>query len=293
MSLPSSGAIKEWHQCLASTETAPNLGVTWHETTDHRVDVVILLGAECLDDEMIPRLAAKGRRLILFGELPATSLSDVSTRRVENAFDAAFGRLWQSMQQSPFGAEYRWVEEDGHIACRLDDYPYDATYVERERVADRLDIELRIDAPPHGSPRLVEIVFPRGQSIEECKRFAHRELEHLAIDATGKSLHWNEVSGHVTVQLSPVSSHRYCFIEIAPGVRERVCFANGEEAQSNRGRWITERLEFERARGWDRAKAEGWLKAQCGFWNDERAVSLELVPQENCEPSAKIALPKA
>jgi hypothetical protein len=229
---------------------------------------------------MIPRLAAKGRRLIIFGALPATNPSDTSTGRDENASEtaAAFGRLWRSMQHSPFAAGYRWVEQDGHITCRLDDYPYDSTYVERERVADRPDIELRIDAPPHGSPRLVEIVFPHGQGIVECKRFAHRELEHLALDATGKSLHWKEMSGHIAVQLSPVSSHRHCFIEIAPGVRECVCFAHGNQGPANTGRWITDRLEFERGHGWDRAKAADWLKAQCGFWSDERTLSLDPIP---------------
>jgi hypothetical protein len=276
---PSLDAVSEWHRHICSTETADIVDATCHEAANQGFDVVILLCDESLDDGMIPRLAAKGRRLVIFGALPAKSPSDISTRALQDAPEdtAAFGRLWRSMQHSPFGAEYRWVEHAGHISCRLDDYPYDSTYVERERVADRPDIELRIDAPPHGSPRLIEIVFPRGHGIQECKQFAHRELEQPAMDATGKRMHWNEAAAHISVGLSPVSSQRHCFVEIAPGVRERVCFAHREPAQANAGRWITERLEFDRSHGWDRAKVEAWLRVQCGFWNDERTLSLEQV----------------
>jgi hypothetical protein len=282
MSPPSFRAIGEWHRQMCSTETADNYATTCHEATNHRFDVVILLGGERVSDETIAQLATKAVRLIVFGTLPAIHASDISAGGGRDAAEntAGFGRLWRSMQHSPFGAQYRWVEQAGHISCRLDDYPYDSTYVERERVADRPEIELRIDAPPHGSPRLVEIVFPRGQGIEEGKKFAYRELEHLAIDATGKRLHWNDTAEHITVQLSPVSSQRHCFIEIASGVRERVCFVNCDPAQANAGRWITERLEFDRDQGWDRAGAEDWLKSQCGFWNDERALTLEPVLEQ-------------
>src|SRR5262249_9796511 len=121
---------------------------------------------------------------------------------------------------------------------------------------------------------LVEIVFPRGQGILESKEFAYRELEHLALDATGKGLHWSEQAGHLTVRLSPVQSQRYCCIEVAPGAEERVYFVKCEEP--NAGRWITERLSFDRTQGWDRKKAESWLRSQAGFWNDERTLSLEV-----------------
>jgi hypothetical protein len=275
---PSLDAVSDWQRYMCSTETADSSGATCHEAPRQGVDAVILLDGESLDHEMLPRLSAQGRRLVIFGRLPAKSTSEISTEGCHNAPEnaTAFGRLWRSMQHSPFGAEYRWVEHAGRISCRLDDYPYDSTYVERERVADQPDIELRIDAPPHGSPRLVEIVFPHGQGILECKEFAHRELERLAVDATGKRMHWREAAGHITVQLSPVRSQRYSLVEIAPGVRERVCFANCE-AQANAGRWITERLEFDCGHGWNRAKAEDWLRAQCGFWNDERTLTLEAV----------------
>jgi len=113
------------------------------------------------------------------------------------------------------------------------------------------------------------------------------------VDATGKSLHWKEMSGQVTVQLSPILSQRHCLIGIAPGVRERVCFVNSEQGQANTGRWITERLEFDRGQGWERAKAEEWLRAQCGFWSDARTVSLEPAPQETGDTPDKVVSSKA
>jgi hypothetical protein len=276
LSPPPLQALNEWHRHMCSTETANGISATCHEVTDDRFDMVILLSAECLADDVFPDLAAKGRKVIAFGALPPVKSSDISTP-CPDAELGAFGRLWRSLQGPPFGARYRWVEQAGHIACRLDDCPYDSTYVERERVADRPEIELRIEAPPHGSPRLVEIVFPRGLGIEECKEFAYRELEDLALDATGKTLRWHDAPSHVMVQLSLASSGQDRFVEIAPGVRERVNFANCE--QPDAGRWITERLEFDRNQGWNLEKAASWLKAKSGFWNDERTLSLESAPE--------------
>ncbi|HEV3258973.1 MAG TPA: AAA domain-containing protein, partial [Gemmataceae bacterium] len=190
-----------------------------------------------------------------------------------------FQRLWQHVHCDPRGLPYAWVQDGDRLCCRLRPVaPDQRQWVESERVADCPEIELRILTVPRGRPVLVEVVFPPSMTITEAKQYIYRELEELAVQAVGHSLCWTEEPDRVVLRLGETPAGNAVAVALEAGVRELVAAPNPEANGCSLlpASWPTLQVEFARDAGWDRERAQEWVKARLGVCDLGRTFLLDV-----------------
>src|SRR5207249_4248661 len=150
-----------------------------------------------------------------------------------------------------------WVQEGDRICCRLRPVAAEQRrWLESERVADSPEIELRILAMPRVRPVLAEVMFPPAMSVHQAKEYLYRELQEFPVQAPGRCLNWCEEADRVVLRLAATPTADATAVPLEQGVREWVGTADHDAGAF----WHTCRMEFDRAAGWDRERAETWVQ---------------------------------
>jgi hypothetical protein len=220
-------------------------------------DLLVLEEAEHVTESEFLSAARRAERWVLLGEptpdpdrpqLPRQGAARPG--RPSSLRPGFFQRLWQRLHDDPRRLPYAWLRRDGRLVCRLMPVlPEQEGWIEREHVADRPDIELRIVSPPRRPPQLAEVVFPGSWGIPEAKEYIYRELQELPVQGGAASaVRWVEREGQLCLLFQEAADA--VVVPLEQGVRERVSAATG----------TTCALEFDRAEGWDRARAGRWVE---------------------------------
>jgi hypothetical protein len=247
-------------------------------------DLLVLEGAHEVAEPEFLRAASLARRWVLVGEPTVAAADSETSRRKPSAGGALasqpglFQPLWQSLHADPRRLPYRWLREGDRLCCRLRFTPPEQRHwLESEHVANNSEIELRILSLPRREPVLAEVVFPAALGIARAKEYIFRELEELPVQAAGGCLKWVEQEDRVLLYLDKGPHTETDRVSLVPGVTEVVGVepsALGAEGEGP-SPFRTCRLEFERAAGWQREKAEAWLLQRLGLRDTERTFSLE------------------
>jgi hypothetical protein len=262
-----------------------------------RFDLLVLEEAEQVTESEFLNVARRAARWVLVGqpgsegdEAPAPSgqperaaqpVAGRAPPRLPPALRPGFfQRLWRHLHCDPRTLPYAWVQEKDRLCCQLRPVtPEQSQWLESERVADFPEIELRILAQPRCEPRLAEVVFPASMSITQAKAYIFNELAELPVRALGHSLRWVEEADRVLLHLAPVPLPGALPVVLQPGLREMVAPAGaGGEGHSPAGReaWQTCCLEFEHCAGWQRPRAEEWVRQHLGLRDLGRTVRLDV-----------------
>jgi hypothetical protein len=248
-------------------------------------DLLILEDADQLSEAEVLAAARRAKRSVLVGQTlgePERSReadADRSRSATRTLRLSVFSRLWQILHSDPRRLPYAWVSEQNQLCCRLHTVtPDQRTCLESERVADYPDIELRILTLPRTQPQLAEIVFPSSMSIEQAKCYIYSELQELAVQASNHSLRWHEEAERLVLRLGDRELPHQTAIVLEPGIREflgPVPSGNGQGAAP--AAWHTCCLEFDRAAGWQRVRAEAWVEQYLRLRDLGRTIRLDVL----------------
>ncbi len=235
-------------------------------------DLLVLEESQLVTESDFLAAARRARRWVLIGEptddhAPPTrpagerrgSFAPSRPSRPSTLRPGFFQRLWRLLHTDPRCLPYAWFHRDTRLVCRLRPEAADEErWMTSEHVADRPEIELRIAAPPRTPPRLLEVVFPGATTIHEAKSFIFRELGELPVQARGGGFRWHEEGERLALDVSDGAVPDAEPVALAEGVCERV----GEAAPGvgAGAAWHTCSLEFDRAAGWTRERAEQWVE---------------------------------
>jgi hypothetical protein len=182
-----------------------------------------------------------------------------------------FQRLWRHLHWDA------WVRDGGRLVCRLRPVsPSQRPSLACEPLADRPEVELRIQAATDGMPQLAEVAFPPDTGLPAAKAFLFRELGEAPIPAPCAAPRWVETPDAVRCALFETDG-------VTTGVAHRadlgggVCELVGQRTGDGGGPapWFTAALEFTRAMGWDRPKAEAWVRTHVGRHGPARTIRLD------------------
>lgn len=265
-------------------------------TNPAHFDLLILEDAHLLTDADFLRVARRARRWVLVGE-PGGELGSRPVeaarpvRRPESGRPAPvrptltasrpglFQRLWQRLHCDPRQHPAEWRQEGGRLHCRLRPVAPDETrWLESERVADFPEVELRILSLPRTPPVLAEVIFPPTMTIAQAKEYIFRELGELPVRATGPCLGWEEDPERIVLRLADRPAPNAVPVALETGVREMVGIftpeVNGDA--STAPAWQTCRVEFDRAAGWTRDRAEAWCEQYLHLRDLGRTIRLDV-----------------
>jgi predicted nucleic acid-binding Zn-ribbon protein len=241
-------------------------------------DLLILEEADRVSEADLLQASRRARRWVLVGE-PAPEMDGCPSpsRPAAGLAPGCFQRLWDHLHCDPSRLPYAWVREGDRLCCRLYPVPADQRQrLERESVADFPDVELRIFTPPRAKPVLAEVLFPAGMSVHQAKGYLYRELEELPVQAIGRSACWDERPDAVVFRLGSCDSADAVPVELEQGVRELVAAGTcGQPLVGTPPPWHTCRVEFDRACGWQRERAEEWVQQRLRLRDLGRTATLE------------------
>jgi hypothetical protein len=205
------------------------------------LDLLVALAAHEFTDDDLVAAARLTRRWLLIGEPAAPNP------------DAGFVRLWQHLHCDP------WAREDERVVYHLRPVPPDRrARLDREPVADRPDVELRIDAPPDRLPELAQMAFPAGAPIARAVEYVFQELGELpaGLNAECRVLSAESANG--------IGAER---ADLGGGVRTLI-------ADTPAG-WEVTAVEFDSAAGWDHARAQAWMLMHVNRQGPGRTVRID------------------
>jgi len=243
-------------------------------------DLLVLEEANLVTESEFLSLARRARRWVLVGE-PRLEEPDRETRRQSPRLPMVprlFHRLWEQLHCEPRRLPYAWYQENGHWCCRFRVVPPEQTqFLERECVADFPEVELRILALPRTPPTLAEVIFPPSMTLDQAKEYIFKELQELPVQAAGRSLCWSEETDRLRLRLSDAPLTNAIPVKLEHGVREMLAGtvqeANGALAHPA---GLTCCIEFDRSAGWDRPRAETWVRSHLGLRDLGRTVRLDI-----------------
>jgi hypothetical protein len=156
--------------------------------------------------------------------------------------------------------------------------PEQRQWLEREPVADFPDVELRILAQPRKPSYLAEVVFPAEYTIHQAKMYIVTQLEETPVTPSASCLRWDEHTDRVILRLADRRLTNVIPLALEKGVNEIVGTVP-LEAEPNGGpsNWQSCCLEFERAAGWDRERAEEWVRRRLGLIDLGRTARLDKI----------------
>jgi hypothetical protein len=288
---------------VAATTTAlatdPHFGDAgpWGQT----FDLLVLEEATNLPEPEFVALAGRATRWVLIGQpavaaegapSPPRPLAGKSSRSAPGVSATRLGffqRLWQHLHADPSRLPYAWVQDGERICCHLRPVaPEQRRWLESECVADFPEIELRILTLPRQPPVLAEVLFPTTMSVHQAKEYLYRELQEFPVQAPGRSMVWVEGPERLTLRLSPTPAADAQPVLLENGVREWVGRAPAEHlGPQPTAVWHTCRIEFDRDAGWDRARAEAWVRDHLEIRDLGRTAYLEL-PHRMTPPLAAV-----
>jgi hypothetical protein len=258
-------------------------------------DLLILDQTHQVTEPEFAGVARRARRWVLVGE-PQHIAPGLPGRRYsppgKPGAICLFHRLWQNLHADPCCLPFAWVRRGDRLLCRL--RPIAAgheKWIEAEPVVDRPDIELRILSIPRQPPRIVEVLFPDCMEISAAKQFILHELEELAVQTFGRGLCWFETVEQVVLEFAPSADAETRTIALETGVCERIARLPADSGVD----WHTCSLEFVRAAGWTRERAEEWIAERLGLRWPGRTVLLTAsyrldsppVPSSNSRPASQ------
>lgn len=236
-------------------------------------DLVVIEQADRLADGPLLALTRLGRRCMLVG-LPPLLGGRLPAPGDGLPHQPMFHRLWQRLHPFLRHRNCRWVQSDREIVCQLLGLQEtDRSRLDAEPLLDQPEVELRILNTPDDRPVLAEVAFPlRSFSIAQAKEFLYQQLGELPLRPESEHWHWAETSSHLTLDMSHLADCRaglgesgdVARVELQPGVAEIVASRRLEDGAQTAITWCTQRLEFERACGWDHASVARWLKERVG-----------------------------
>jgi hypothetical protein len=256
-------------------------------------DLLVLEEADQVTESEFLKAARRARRWVLVGEpdyadpRPGGVVGDAHKSKGDSgknrpALPAArtfhtlrpgfFGRLWSHLHCE------LWVQDGDRLRYqRRPLAPEQQPWVESERVADFPDIELRILSPPQAPPQLVEVVFPPSMSIYQAKEYIYRQLEEVSVWAPGHDPCWVEDADRLVLRLADQPLGDVVPVPLEPGVREMVGTAVPvwQGGASRPAPWSTCHIEFDRQAGWDRPRAEAWVRGHLGVCDLGRTAYLD------------------
>lgn len=232
-------------------------------------DLLVLLAAEGIAEDDVLRLTTLARRCVLVGEtLCADPPADT-----DPPDGTLFGRLWRAARGQPALPGYSWVSESDRLRCRLREAPPGA--IQTEPVADSPEVQLGIWTPPASDPVLAEVVFPPEFGMARAKAFIERELGELALEPFSGPASWAEDRERIVLSWASAGGaserDRFC---LAEGVSEVLAQARPTNGHAEATPALTARIEFARAAGWCRAKAEAWVRRRLRFAPGDRTALL-------------------
>jgi hypothetical protein len=108
--------------------------------------------------------------------------------------------------------------------------------------------------------------------VQEAKEFIYHELQEVTVQAVGRCLRWVEESEQLILEVSPRPSGLPTVqATLEPGLQEVVAT---EPIQEGGVPFPTLALQFARAQGWDREKAERWVGERLRFRDRGRTTLL-------------------
>ncbi len=241
-------------------------------------DLLVLEDADRVTEAELLAVARRARRWVLVGEPETGDWKPRAKSAASSLQPPVFQCLWQHLHSDPRSLPYAWLLENERLLCRLRPVPAEQRpWLEKESVADHPDVELRILSVPRGQPALAEIVFPPSMTIDRAKQYIFQELQELPVRATAHSLRWVEEGDRLVLRLANQPCHHDLCVELEPGIRETLAGLD-PEANGNHGLrscWHTCCLQFDRAHGWHRQRAEDWVQQHLGLRDLGRTVRLD------------------
>lgn len=261
-------------------------------------DLLVLEEADQITEPEFLQAARRAQRWVLIGEAAwpeenaASQARHKTTTRDPKSVSAShrsraaapprsgvFQRLWQHLHCDPRQLPYSWILDQNRLCCRMRPLtPEQRQWIATEHVADFPDIELRILTVPGSQPALAEIVFPPSFTIDRAKEYIFQELEELAVQASGSSLRWMDEGDRLVLRLADRDLAHGPAIPLVSGIRE-ILGSTATETNGSRdpaAGWQTCCLEFDRAAGWDRARAAEWVQRHLGLRDLGRTARLDL-----------------
>jgi hypothetical protein len=247
------GRLLEAVNLVAATPAALAADRHFGDARRGMFDLLLVIEAPALADGDLLAAARRARRWVLLGEPQSAETRDTrhETRdtsknkrhhhqgpvsRVSSSV-SGFNRLWQLLHCDP------WGREGGRVVCRLRPVPPDRRgRLDREPVADRPDVELRIHTPPAGPPELAEVAFPAGTAISRAVEYVFEQLGELPAS----------LSAECRVLSAELHSLTTMSVGLADGVRAVIADAPGG--------WEVFAVEFNPTAGWDRERAAAWVR---------------------------------
>jgi hypothetical protein len=157
----------------------------------------------------------------------------------------------------------------------------DRQHLENEGLADAPDIELGILHRPSTRPCLAQVTFGPNCAFADAFAFMVREVQEFPLQPLGRTGWWREDDRRVCRQLGPANGRVHAWLDIEAGLRLGAIADDGGDATRIAS------IEFDKAAGWDRAKADAWLARHRPIRDHERTVYLQ-IPHRYQQPLAKI-----
>ncbi|WP_439627411.1 hypothetical protein [Gemmata sp.] len=216
-------------------------------------DLLVLDQAEELGENDFVQLAKLATRWVLIGDAalpdePKPTHNGTGPRRNGRPVEVPFAaRLARALDHEP------WAAERDRLVFRLVRVaPEQRRSLSREAVIDRPEVELRI-LDTAAEPVLAEVAFPLATDVAAAKAFLFRELGETLLRPLG-TVRWEATPAGVTACWPDAGRPDGTWIDLEPGVRERVCGAGCGA--------FTAAISFDASAGWDADRAAEWLAAR-------------------------------
>jgi hypothetical protein len=252
-------------------------------------DLLVVEEAEQMNEAEFLKVGQRARRWVLVGdsglEKPSPSNGPARNGRVHRIAVrqklaptappagpiSLFQRLWRSYRAERATELRTWVRDGDRLCCRLKAIDTEQRKcLECERVADFPDIELRILSLPRAVPTLAEVLFPSSISLIQAKEYIYRELQELPLETTGTNACLVEDPDRFVLHFGRLIDQPDAAVVLAEGLCELLVAEPGHPAG-----FLSCRVEFAKAVGWSRERAQAWLFQHCLLRDSGRTVLLQ------------------
>lgn len=273
------GSIQRWH---ADAKTRDAAGAPF--------DLLIVEDAESLTEADLLKLSRYAPRCVLAAQslaepTPAPTVAEKASRALLPAplvSAACWTKVWHTLGGDAGRWPCVWHREQGRMVCQLMPLSADdAQHLESEGLADAPDIELRILHRPRTQPCLAQVIFTPQCTFHDAFSFMMREVQEFPLQPLGRTAWWSEDAERHRRHLGPNAPHLDAWLEVEAGVRL------GSAANQHHDTPRIACIEFDKAAGWDRMKAEAWLHRHRPAADHERTVLLQM-PYRFARPLVKL-----